>query len=224
MQVEQARSVRKSGGNIEGLAAVMASSAITGLRAQRSEIIRKLAEMQPLPSQRGVVTPRPEIIRAEEGLRAVEGQISAEEDRIIANLENDYTASRNNVIALKAQLKKLSGAGGVMNPEGQAKLREAQRVANANRQVYDSFLNKFKEIEQNQTMQEAEARIIESAHVPTKASFPRLPLFLLVSLGLGGLLGLGGAFVAEYFISDRMRSTFVTPMQLEQALRLPTLG
>ncbi|MGH6858241.1 MAG: GumC family protein, partial [Methylocella sp.] len=224
VQVEQARSVRKSGGNIEGLAAVMASSAITGLRAQRSEIIRKLAEMQPLPSQRGVVTPRPEIIRAEEGLRAVEGQISAEEDRIIANLENDYTASRNNVTALKEQLKKLSGAGGVMNPEGQAKLREAQRVANANRQVYDSFLNKFKEIQQSQTMQEAEARIIESARVPTKPSFPRLPLFLLVSLGLGALLGLGGAFVAEYFLSDRMQSTFVTPMQLEQALRLPTLG
>ncbi len=73
-------------------------------------------------------------------------------------------------------------------------------------------------------MQEAEARIIESARVPTQASFPRLPLFLMVSLGLGSLLGLGGAFVAEYFNSDRMQSTFVTPMQLEQSLRLPMLA
>ncbi len=137
VKVEQARGVRQSGGNIEGLAAVMASGVITGLRAQQSDIIRKLAEMQPLPSQRDIVTRRPEIIRAEEGLRAVRGQISAEEDRIIANLENDYAASRNNVIALKEQLKKLTGAGGLANPDGQAKLREAQRVANANRQVYD---------------------------------------------------------------------------------------
>jgi capsular exopolysaccharide synthesis family protein len=179
--------------------------------------------MQPLPSQQ-FVAHRPEAIRAEEGLRAIEGQISAEEDRIIANLENDYAASRNNVIALKEQLKKLTGAGGLANPDGQAKLREAQRVANANRQVYDSFLNKFKELEQSQTMQEAEARIIESARVPTQASFPRLPLFIMVSLGLGSLLGLGGAFVAEYWLSDRMQSTFVTPMQLEQTLRLPMLA
>jgi polysaccharide biosynthesis transport protein len=223
VKVEQARAARQSGGNIEGLAAVMGSGVITSLRAQRSDIIRKLAEMQPLPSQHDA-TRRPEAIRAEEGLRAVEGQISAEENRIIANLENDYTAARNSVIALKEQLKKLTGAGGVENPDGVAKLREAERVANANRQVYDSFLNKFKELEQSQTMQEAEARIIENARVPTQASFPRLPLFIMVSLGPGLLLGLGGAFVAEYFVSDRMQSTFVTPMQLEQTLRLPTLA
>ncbi|MGH8614864.1 MAG: GumC family protein, partial [Gammaproteobacteria bacterium] len=223
VKVEQARGVRKSGGNMEGLAAVMASGVINGLRAQRSDIIRKLAEMQPLPSQQFVAR-RPEAIRAEEGLRVIERQISAEEDRIIANLENDYAASQTNVIALKEQLKKLTGASGAANPDGQAKLREAQRVANANRQVYDTFLNKFKELEQSQTMQEAEARIIENAGVPARASYPRLPLFIVVSLGLGLLLGLGGAFVAEYLISDRMQSTFVTPMQLEQTLRLPMLA
>ena len=144
----------------------MASGVISSLRAQQTEIMRKLAEMQPLPSQHDTAR-RPEAIRAEEGLRAIQGQITAEEDRIIANLENDYAASRNNVIALKEQLKKLTGAGGVVNPDGQAKLREAQRVANANRQVYNSFLNKFKELEQSQTMQEAEGRIIESAHANT---------------------------------------------------------
>src|SRR3984893_14789090 len=223
VKVEQARSVRKSGGNIEGLAAVMASGVITDLRAQRSDIIRKLAEMQPLPSQHDT-SRRPAPIRAEEGLHAIEGQISAEADRIIANLENDYTASRNNVIALKEQLKKLTGAGGMENPDGVAKLREAQRVANANRQVYDSLLSKFKELEQSQTMLEAEARIIENARVPEQASSPRLTLFLMASLGLGSVLGLGGAFVAEYLIFGQMQSTFVTPLQLEQTLGLPMLA
>lgn len=222
-KVEQARRVRQSGGNLEGLPEVMASGVITGLRAQQTEIMRKLAEMQPLPSQHDT-TPRPEAIRAREGLHAIQGQISAEEDRIIANLENDYAASRNNVIALKEQLKKLTGTGGAANVDGQAKLREAQRVADANRHVYDSLLNKFKELEQSQTMQEAEARIIENARVPDQASFPRLPLFIMVSLGFGLVLGLGGAFVAEYWISGRMQSTFVTPMQLEQTLRLPMLA
>jgi polysaccharide biosynthesis transport protein len=65
-KVEQARRVRQSGGNIEGLPDVMASSVITTLRAQQSEIIRKLAEMKPLPSQHGIDALRPDAIRAQE--------------------------------------------------------------------------------------------------------------------------------------------------------------
>ena len=224
-KVEQARRVRQSGGNIEGLPEVMASSVIMALRAQQSEIIRKLAQFRAI----GTILPNaprhPEVIRLEEELRAIEGQISAEVDRIIANLENDYAASRNNVIALKEQLKKLTGAGGVGNTDGQAKLREAQSVADANRQSYGSLLNKFNELEQSQTMQEPEARIIENARVPENASFPRLPIFIMGSLGLGLLLGLGGAFVADYFRSGRMQSSaFVIPTQIEQTLRLPMLA
>jgi len=224
-KVEQARRIRQTGGNIEGLPEVMASAVIIALRAQQSEIIRKLAQFRAI----GTILPNaprhPEVIRLEGELRAIEGQISAEVDRITANQENDYAASRNNVIALKDQLKKLTGAGGVANPDGQAKLREAQSVADANRQSYGSLLNKFNELEQSQTMQEPEARIIEKARVPTSASFPRLPFFIFGSLGPGLLLGLGGAFVADYFRSGRMQSSaFVIPTQIEQHLRLPMLA
>jgi succinoglycan biosynthesis transport protein ExoP len=225
-KVEQARLVRDSGGNnIEGLTEVMASIVIAALRAQKTDLIRRLAEYRAI----GTILPNaprhPEVVRLEAELRAMDGQISAEEDRIFATLENDLAASRNNVIALKEQLKKLTGAAGGGNFDGQAKLREAQSVADASRQSYGSLLNKFNELEQSQTMQEPEARIIEKAHVPGQASFPRLPIFISGSLGLGLLLGLGGAFVAEYFSAGRMQSsTFVIPTQIEQTLRLPMLA
>jgi capsular exopolysaccharide synthesis family protein len=223
-KVEQARRVQQSGGNVEGLPEVMASSVITSLRAQQSEVLRKLAEMQPLPSQGGFASPRPDAIRMEEARRAIDGQISAEVSRIIANLENDYATSRNNVIALKEQLKALTGGTGA-NADGQAKLREAQSVADANRQVYAASLNKLKELEQSQTMQDPEARMFENARVPDKPSFPRLPIFVGASLGLGLLLGAGGAFAAEHFSPDRMQSSaFITPVEVEQTLRLPMLA
>ena len=154
--------------------------------------------------------------------RAIEGQISAEVDRIIANLENDYAASRDHVDALKEELARLTGAGGGAKEDGQAKLREPQSVANANRQ---SFLNKLKELQQSETKQDPEARIIEKARVPERPSFPNRPLFILASLGVGLLFGLGGAFGAEYLSADRMRaSTFVVPAQVEQILRVPMLA
>jgi polysaccharide biosynthesis transport protein len=224
-KAEQARRVRQSGGDIEGLPDVMASSVITALRSQLAEIAKKLAEMQPLPSQRGIVYRRPDVIRAEEARRAIEGQISAEVDRIIAKLENDYAASRNHVDALKHELARLTGTGAVAKAEGQAKLQEAQSVANANRQIYDSLLNKLKDLEQSQTKQVQEARIIEKARVPDVPSFPNRTVFIFASLGAASLLGLGGAFAAEYFSADRMRSSaFVVPVQIEQSLCLPMLA
>ena len=149
----------------------MASSVIMSLRAQQSEILRKLAEMQPLPSQGGFAAPRPDAIRMEEARRANAAQISAEVGRIIANLENDYAASAATMsTALRSNLKRLTGGAGA-DAGGQAKLREAQSVADANRQVYAASLNKLKELEQSQTMQEPEARMFENARVPDKPNF-----------------------------------------------------
>ncbi len=224
-KLEQARKVRRSGGDIEGLPDVMASSVITQLRTQQADIIRKLAKMQPLPSQRDIVARRPDAIRAEEEQRAIAGQISAEIDRIIANMEDDYAASRAHVDALRNELTRLTGAGATAKDDGEAKLREAQSVANANRQVYSSLLNQSKELEQSQTKQVAEARIIEKARAPDRPSFPNRTLFIFASLGMGSVLGLGGAFAAEFLSAGRPRSSaFLVPVQVEQALCLPMLA
>ncbi|SFK77080.1 GumC family protein [Methylocapsa palsarum] len=230
-KVEQARHVQQSGGNAESLPEVMGSSVISALRGEQASLLRKLAEMKPLPSQGGFAEARPVAVRAEQALRAIDASIAAEVSRIIANLENDYTSSRNNLDALKEQLKRLTGtragpaAGDTLNSEGQAKLREAQSVADANRQVYSSMLNKLKELQQGETIQEPEARIFEIAHAPKTPSFPRLPYFFLGSLLLGLPLGLATAFAAERLSSNRMRtSAFVTPKQVEQSLQLPMLA
>ena len=224
-KVEQARHVRQSGGNIESLPEVMASNVIMALRAQQFDITRKLAQFRAI----GTILPNaprhPEVIRLEEELHAIQGLISAEVDRMMANQENDYAASRNNVTALKEQLKKLTGAGGVVNTEGQVKLREALSVADANRQSYSFLLNKLNDLEQSETMQQPEGRITEAARVPKNPSFPRLPIFLFGSFGPGLLLGLGGAFVADYFRTGRMQSSaFVIPNQIEETLGLPVLA
>ena len=76
--------------------------------------------------------PRPGLtpIRMEEARRVNAAQINAEVGRIVANLENDYAVSEANVAALKEQLDKLTGGAGA-DAGGQAKLREAQSVADA---------------------------------------------------------------------------------------------
>ncbi len=211
---EQARRIQQSGGNIEALPEVVASTVIGTLRGQQSDASRRVADF----SQR-YGPKHPEVLRAEEERRAIDRQISNEVGRIIANIRNDYDTVQKRVQTLQEQMSKLTGVGGAQNAEGLIKVREAQRVADANRQLYDSFLNRFKEMEQKQTLQELESRIISSAQAPGAPSFPRLLPFLLVSAGLGLLLGLGAAFLLE-----QMETTFATPSQAERFLKLPCLA
>ncbi len=213
--LEQMRKVQQAAGNSEGLPEVVSSSVISQLRGQQSEAARRLADL----TQR-YGRSHPDVLRSEEEKRAIDRQIVAEIGRISANLKNEFDTVEQRVASIKEQMSQLVvGDGGESSSEGKAKLREAQRVAEANKQLYDSFLNRFKESEQRQTLQEAEARIITRARIPDSPSFPKLSLFLLVSLGLGSLIGVGAAFAAE-----QLDNTLTSVIQTEQVLNVPVLG
>ncbi len=68
------------------------------------------------------------------------------------------------------------------------KLRALERVANANRSLYVSYLEKFKEISPQEHSQEPDARLLAAASVPLRPSSPNSPMLLgsalLASTGL----------------------------------------
>ncbi len=211
---DQIRRIQQEGGDLESLPEVAASSVISNLRAQQADTSRQVAELSQRYGAR-----HPEVLRAAEARQSVNRQISAEVGRIVATLKNDYETANKRVQSLQAQMNKLTGADSVASSDGQARLTEAMRVAEANKQLYDNFLGKFKESEQRETFQEAEARIIAQARVPEAASFPKLSVFLAVSGGLGFVLGIGLAVLLE-----QMESSFTTAGQIEALLKLPVLA
>jgi hypothetical protein len=107
----------------------------------------------------------------------------------------------------------------VAENEATVQLRELEREAQASRQLYESFLERFKETRDQEDIIEADARVISPAAIPTQPSTHGPKLFgvvgFTISLALGGLL----ALLREWF-DDRIRSA----KQVEQALGLPVLG
>lgn len=211
---EQAVRLQKSGGTLDAMPEVVTSSVIVQLRTQQSDAARRLADAVQRFGPR-----HPDVLRGEEEKRAVDRQVGAEITRVVNNLKNDFDNSAKRTESLKSQMAALVGEGGAINPAGQGKLREAQRVAEANKHLYDTFLNRFKESEQKQTLQEAEARVISTARVPSVASFPRIGVFLFISLGLGTLVGIGVAVAAE-----QLDHTFSTSSQAERLLGVPVIA
>ena len=107
----------------------------------------------------------PSVVSARAQLADVTRQIAAEADRIISSAENEYRVAVSREQSITKSLDEMKGTTSELS-QAQIKLRELERDATANRALYESFLNRFKETSQQETLQTADSRIIERASVP----------------------------------------------------------
>ena len=210
-QVERAR----AGGSVESLPDVVGSRVIEALRAQQAALAQKLTALRAVYNDSF-----PDVRHAEDDQRAIQDQIAAEVARIVDGRRSEYEAAVAREQELRQRLQRSvspdgSGTGG----EGREQVRDAQRLVDANRGLYDSLLNRWRDLQQQQTREEPEGRIISPASLADAPSWPK-PLLLpaggaaaMFLLGLG--LTLGPALLENRFVS-------VT--SVEQRLGLPVLG
>jgi succinoglycan biosynthesis transport protein ExoP len=207
------RALAQGGGNLEGLGDVLSSGVVQQLRMKQAELKRQEAEYK------GQYTSKyPGLTKLQTDLVMLQRQINEETNRIIANLSNQADIARTKVGVLSGKLamlqQKLGGGG-----EAEVKLLQLQREADANRSVYETYLNRYKETSEQETLQEADAYQISTAIAPKLASYPRTRPLLLLGMIFGGLLGAGAALLRET-LDQRLRSVG----QVEAATGLPVLA
>jgi len=208
---ERARSARGSG--LEAVTDVQQSTTISQLRQQEAQLARKQAEMSSRYGPR-----HPSIVNIDAERRDLGRQIGAEVARIVASIQNDAVIADTRVAALEQSLKELQERTGEGN-QAYVRLRELEREAAANRAVYESFLNRFKETSQQEGLQTSDARVISQATIPLAPSAPKKMLILLLTLFVSGLVGVGVALILE-----RLDNGFRTSGQLERIAGLPHLA
>jgi capsular exopolysaccharide synthesis family protein len=212
---EQAQRVVRSGGSLDGLSDVAAAGVIEELRKQQADSNRRLADLSNRYTRE-----YPERLQAEKDRDILNRQVSLEASRIVEALRDDYQTAVSRRDALKSELTRLVGAvSAVGSAQGRVQLREAERVAEANRIAYEASLGRLREVEEQETREEAEARVISEPQVPESASFPRLAIFLPAGGTLGLLTGLGLAFLVPLF-----RNRIVDAGRAERDLCLPVLA
>lgn len=205
--------LRRSGSGTDTLANVLQSPVIAQLRQQEAEVDRRRAELSSRYGDR-----HPEMIKVRAERRDLAVAINREVTRTVANVENEVEVTRTRVASLEQSLQDLEGRSG----EGglkEVRLRELESDAEAIRNLYESFLERFKQTSEQTNLQESDARILSGATVPTEPSYPNKTLFLLLALLLSGMAGVGVAFLLEH-----LDDAFSTVRQLEERLGLPHLA
>lgn len=204
------RRLQQEGERLDTLPEVMSAPVIIEMRRQESELARLEAELQ---GTFGRKHPRLQMIEAEQ--RKLAAKIDGEVDRIVLNLENEALVAKARAEALASQLDAARGLSG-MSQAAEVRLNELEREAAATRQLYESFLQRFKEAGQEMTIDESQAEILSAAARPTVPSSPGVKLFTVLGFTTSCI---GGVLLA--LLTDRLRHTIRSESDTLEALSLP---
>ncbi len=202
-------SVNQTGG--EGITGTAANEALTKLRLEYRDLASKAGELEVSvgPAHFAVVKLRKRMDELRKSIRD-EGQ------RIADSYANEYQIAKRRESELSAAMAQLVGEAGTSN-QAQVKMRELESSADTLRNLYNSFLQKFKEINtiQTETIPMQNARILTTA-APLGKSSKKAAAVLAGSIMVGLFLGAGAA-VAKEWAAD----VFRTPKVVEDVTGIP---
>jgi capsular exopolysaccharide synthesis family protein len=201
-------------GGLDTAAAVLESPLIQRLREQESELTRNIAELE--TQYRDA---HPKMILARSELEDLQKRINQEVNKVAINLGNELEITEIRQEKLEAEIEKLQKRVGEQN-QAEVKLNELSSVAQADRELYETVLARFKQVDtQRQQFIEPDARVISYATPPHSPSRPRKGLIIGAGLILSDLIGFLLAFVRE-----QLESGFRTIDQVEDVIGIPAIA
>src|SRR3982074_161827 len=151
------------------------------LRAQRSALNDQIAQKRAVFGDR-----HPDLSISYSQLSDLNQQIENERKRNIESAKSEYEALLDHQKSLENRLKSVEAE---MLIEGQAfvKLQELQRDADANKNIYEQFLSRFKTTDEQRLLQSSQTKIASLATPPIRSNRPPLAL-LLAAIAIASIL------------------------------------
>jgi succinoglycan biosynthesis transport protein ExoP len=187
---------------------VLSNSVIVKLRSQYTDLSAKAAEIESRVG-RGHAA----VAKIYEQMDEMRSLIRAEEERIAGSYVSEYQIAKARETELSASVANLLGVAGASS-QAQVKMRELESAADTLRSLYNSFLQKFKELDTvpSNTVLVQDARIITRASPPLHSEGVKKSMAVVAgSIMLGLFLGAGAAMAREW-----AADVFRTPRLVEQ--------
>jgi capsular exopolysaccharide synthesis family protein len=160
--------------------------------------------------------PRVQMLKAK--LEDTALRIKEEEERVFKAIENDYLTAVATEEALRSTAKEKKRLALELN-EKATQYKILGRDVDTNKQIYQSLLERGKEIEANVGADLATAQVVDQADIPLAPFKPRVKLNLMLAVVLGLIGGIGAAFVLEHLDNSIKRIE-----EISERYRIPVLA
>ena len=192
---------------------VLASPVIGSLKEQYAVL---QAEYEDLTTTFHGEYPKVKMLQAR--MLSIANRIKAEEDKISQSIKNEYQTAIQKVAAMQVRVDRQKQLAMDLN-ERATQYTIMAREVNTNKAIYQSLLERAKEIESMVGVSSSNIHIIDRASLPIFPFKPKVKLNLLLAIVVGFMAGLGLAFLVEYFAD-----TITNPDQISDRFQIPILG
>jgi uncharacterized protein involved in exopolysaccharide biosynthesis/Mrp family chromosome partitioning ATPase len=179
---DQIEASRRASTDAGAIPEALQSPTIANLRAQYAEARKRYAELA------GELGPlHPALRQMEKQVEDLRRTVNEEVDRCAQSAKNDLTRARDYEASLARALEGQKHQS-VELSQASVRLRELERDVEASRDVYQSFLKRSRETEEQESLNTSNARIIGEATVPQRRIFPpAMSLLATIGFALGAL-------------------------------------
>jgi polysaccharide biosynthesis transport protein len=207
----QIRLIRKR--DYESVPAVINSVTIGTLKQQLVPLQGEYASLSALykPSH-----PRLDQLKAQ--VEEIRHRLRHEIQKVVEGIESSYLVAGAREEALRDKMEEQRATIFGLK-DASVEYAILAREVDTNRQLYDSVLQRMKEMGVAAELRASNISIIDKAAPPRTSSKPQKQTSLLLSAFLGLMGGVGLALVFDY-----LDNTLKTPEEVERYLRLPNLG
>ncbi|MCD6269215.1 MAG: polysaccharide biosynthesis tyrosine autokinase [Deltaproteobacteria bacterium] len=146
------------------------------------------------------------------------GQIDKEKEKVVAAIKNDYETALKTQLYLEENAEEQKQRA-INLGEKATQYKILAREVETNKSIYESLLQRAKEIEATVGATATNIQIIDAARIPLYPYKPRVSRNFMLGLIFGLIAGVGAAFMLEY-----MDNTIKNPDEMVFRYHIPILG
>ena len=151
-------------------------------------------------------------------MNSIGNRIKIEEQRVFQSIENEYRSALEKVKTMRVRVEMQKKMAIDLN-ERATQFKIMTREVDTNKGIYQSLLERTKEIESMAGVSSSNIQIVNKAMLPIKPFKPKVKLNLLLAIAVGLMGGVGIAFFLEYYTD-----TITNPDEISDRFRIPILG
>ena len=160
----------------------------------------------------------PAMVQIDNKIKEIDRQLATEVKTIKSALKAAYESSLSQEAEMKKRIEALREEALDLQKRS-IEYNSLKRQVDTNRAIYDSLLQRSKEVDVAGGAGANNIFVVDRAELPGAPSSPQLSRSLILSL----LFGLGAGVVAAYVL-ERLDDTISSPAEIERITGLPTLG